>query len=169
MGFLFDRNFQKSACRSNAESEKSENKDLRLLDLPRPLLLRSLKHFGAACCIALLTIAMLCMEKQWYYCIGFLFALYVAWPGFSLGGQYQEGKITEHYMVCTKAIRLTPNNFYLMFVEPGSEDSEEQYRNFTLNLPKKQRAFFSPGVVFRCFLSSDKSELLAWEPITSGM
>ena len=139
----------------------------QLFSLPEPLLMRCLRHFAMGAAILILTAIMLLSEKQWEYGIGFLLALYIAYPGFAFVGQYYSRKITEHTMLCTMATKITPSQLSVIMLDKNNpEPIEDNLHKFRVGVTRKNIKLFKEDVVFHIFIHEDRPhEIIAWEAI----
>lgn len=150
---------------------KQESQDAsffqQLRELPSVLFKRFMKQMAGSVTLALLTIILLVTTKEWEYCWGFLFSLYLAHLGFSLVWSHAEQKIICKPMVCIKATRLSKQRMYLILRELDAPMMAENVTHqFYIPASEKDLSLISTNTILNVFYDPRSPvEMIGWEII----
>ena len=131
--------------------------------LPTPLIRRCGRHLGAGVVAAVISGIMLYFFRQWVFATGFMFALYLIWPVYTITKGHFEGSVFGVNMLLQKVTRpfKIGEQCILYF---HTTDTPVEYVSFNMHLTKKQRQWLTEGMTLTLYLSKDNpAEILAWE------
>ena len=131
--------------------------------LPPALIRRCVKHVVISLCTVAISCAMLFCFRAAVFASGFLFALYLCWPVYTITKGYYEGTVYGLDMVFLK------KNKPLKFGERcilhfKTVSTPEQFFSFYMHLTAKQQQWFSEGMILTVYLNQNNPmEILEWD------
>lgn len=155
--------------RSEAQDAVNVQEDIpffqQAASLPAPLLKRFMKQIAGSLLMAVMTIVVMLFTKDWEYCWGFLFSLYIAYLGVSLVWKYREGKILCQSMACIKATRLTKQRMFLILREMNpSPGATKTTHEFYIPASGKDLNLLTQNTIMDVYYDpSSPIEIIAWE------
>lgn len=136
---------------------------LQFQALPPALIRRCAQHMSASATALALTLIMLYYFRQWVFACGFLFAVYLLWPVYTITKGHFEGTVFGVDMILQKITRpLKVGDRCILYFRTA--DTQAESVSFYMYLTKKQRQWLTEGMTLTLFLSKDNpTEILAWE------
>lgn len=138
----------------------------KVLSLPKVLQMRFFKQIGASLMIMAMTIVMMVYFRTWQYCIGFLFALYVAYNGFLIVWDLSDEKIVCRRMRIIKCGNVVLNKERRSIVAKEIDTEEETLHSFQLSVNKNNSDLLDSNVILSVYFRPDRpNEVIEWEII----
>lgn len=142
--------------------------------LPAPLLRRSISTLFIGLGIAFFSGAMISVFAEWGYAIGFLAAIYIAYPFYSITKDYYEGTIISIDAECTKIKRgtfhykdkISIGDRTMIYMKNLENHKEEMFYSY---ISKRKFLELSEGFTYTIYISQNNPDLiLGWDFLGSG-
>lgn len=149
------------------QEEQEPNLFQLIHSMPSVLHKRFMKQLAGSAAMAILTLVLLVTTKEWAYCWGFLFSVYLAYLGLSLVWDYGEKKIICKPMVCIKASRVSKERMYLILRDLDAPMMAENVTHqFYIPASKTELNLITTNTILNVYYDPRSPiEMVGWEII----